>query len=201
MVSYLYPNLPRNVIVRLSDHRSSDNQDRKRFLIFSVYKLTCNYDRVYTPPSLPIALRSWDWATERWNVDYKRPDLPRNVIVTLSHPQSRDNLEHETFLAPSADKQCHRVFRPLSLPFTIGHWDWVKIKICTICTSYIYINFSTNVRLSYPWIGDSQGKKYSWHPLITGKDATTTWNSQTTIPPNHYKLLRLNCSKVKLIIY
>ena len=36
---------------------------------------------------------------------YIYTNLPMNAIVRLPHPRSRDRQGHETFLAPSADKQ------------------------------------------------------------------------------------------------
>ena len=39
------------------------------------------------------------------NIINEYVNLPRNVIVRLSHPWIGDRLGQETFLAPSADKQ------------------------------------------------------------------------------------------------
>ena len=36
---------------------------------------------------------------------YIYPNLPRNAIVSLSHPRSGDSQGQGTFLAPPADKQ------------------------------------------------------------------------------------------------
>ena len=36
---------------------------------------------------------------------YVNPNLRRNITVRLPHPLSRDSQGHETFLAPSGDKQ------------------------------------------------------------------------------------------------
>ena len=50
---------------------------------------------------------------------YIYTNLPVNAIVRLPHPRSRDSEDHETFLAPSADKQTRnynrRVLKPPSL--------------------------------------------------------------------------------------
>ena len=40
-------------------------------------------------------------------VSYIYPNLPRNGMVRLFHPQRRDRKDQETFLKPTADKPTH----------------------------------------------------------------------------------------------
>ena len=42
--SYVYADLPRNTIFRLSHRRNGDRQGQEKFLVHSAYKQTHNYD-------------------------------------------------------------------------------------------------------------------------------------------------------------
>ena len=61
----------------------------------------------------------------------------------LPHPWSRDNEDHETFLAPSADKQTRnyktRVFKPPSLLINPIYLIYIYIYIYTHIYIYIYL--------------------------------------------------------------
>ena len=56
----MYPDLPRNVIARLSYSQNGDSQGQETFSAPSAEKQTGNCDTVFKPPSLSITLSYWD---------------------------------------------------------------------------------------------------------------------------------------------
>ena len=100
--------------IRLTHPRSGDSQGQEKFLAPSADKQTCNYGtRVLKPPSLPINPKVKGIEPQQDEmVRQSYTNLPVDAIGRLPHPQSGDSQGQETFLVPSADKQCqlcHRV--------------------------------------------------------------------------------------------
>ena len=60
----------------------------------------------------------------------KYPNLPRNVIIRLPYPWSRDTQgQAGNVLGPSADKETHRVLKPSSLSKAIRSGFTANLKI------------------------------------------------------------------------
>ena len=98
--------------------------------------------RVLKPPNLPINPKVKGCSKLKWRAIYT--NLPVNTIVRLSHPQSGDSQDQETFLAASADKQtrnydteCSNHHPSLSTLRSKG-LNRSKMKWWAIYTYYIY---------------------------------------------------------------
>ena len=95
-----------DVKVRLPHPRREDSQGQKTFLAPSADKPTCNYDiecSNHHPSISTLRPKGLRRSKMKWWAIYT--NLPMDVIVRLPHPESGYSQNHETFLAPSADKQ------------------------------------------------------------------------------------------------
>ena len=102
----IYTNLPVDVIVSLPHPRSGDSQGQETFLAPSADKQTRNYDMEcpnHHPSLSTLRPKGLSCSKMKWQAIYT--NLPVDVIVRLPHPRSGDSQDHETFLAPSTDKQ------------------------------------------------------------------------------------------------
>ena len=93
---------------------------------------------------------------------YIYTNLPVNAIVRLLHPQSGDNQDQETFLAPSAAKQ----IRNYDTEYSNHHPSQstrrskgLSRSMMKWSATYTNLPVNTIVRLPYPRSGDSQGQE------------------------------------------
>ena len=99
-------NLPVDATVRLPHPRNGNRQGQETFLASSADKQTRHYDIECSKdqPSLStLRPKGLSRSKMKWWALYK--NFPVNVIVRLLHPRIENSQGHETFLAPSADKQ------------------------------------------------------------------------------------------------
>ena len=159
----IYTNLPVVVILRLTHSCSGDSQSMETFSAPSAGKPTpnCDIDCSNHHPSLSnLRPKGLSRSKMKWWAIYKI--LPVDVTVRLPHPRSWDSQGHETFSAPSADKQtrnydiqCSNHQPSLSTLSPKGLFR-SKIKWWAISTNLpVHVIF----RLPHPQYEDSQGQK------------------------------------------
>ena len=86
--------------------QSGDSQSQEMLLVSSSDKQTCNYDpdcSIHHLSQSPKGTGIQPWQDEM--VSFVYPNLPRNVIIRLPHPQIGVHQGQEILLAPSAGKQ------------------------------------------------------------------------------------------------
>ena len=152
-----------DVIVRLPHPTSGDSQGQETFLARSADKQTrhCDIECSNHDPSLsnPIP-KGLSRSNMKWWAIYK--NLPVDVIIRLPYPRRGDNQAHETFLAPSPDKQT----RHYDIEYSNNH-PWVStvrpkgLSLSKMKWRIIYRNLLVDdiVRLPHPQRGDSQGQE------------------------------------------
>ena len=181
----IYTYLPVDVTVRLPHPRSRYSYGQEKFLAYSVDEQTRNYDTEdwnHHPSRSTLKPKGLSHSKIKWSAIYR--NWPVDVIVTLSHPRSRDSQSQETLWAPSPDKQTHNydtecskhhpslsTTRPKGLSRSEMKW-WG-----------IYTNLQVDliVRLPHPRSRDSQGQE----PFLEPSVEKQTRNYDTQCSNNH----------------
>ena len=198
----IYTNLPVNVIVRLPHRRSGDSQKQETFLAPSADKQTRNYyiECSNDHPSLStLRPKGLSRSKMKWSAIDRNISVA--VIVGPPHPRSGDSQCHETFLAPSADKQtpnydieCSNQHPSLSTlsPKGLRH---SKMKCWATQTN---IPVDVMVRLTHSRSGDSQNQETFLAPSVDKQtrnfdiECSNHNSSLSTLKPKG-----LSCSKMK----
>ena len=171
-----------DVIVRLAHLRSGDSQFQVTFFAPSVDKQTCNYAiecSNHHPLLSTLRLKGLSLSKMKWLAIHT--NLTVDVIVRLSHPQSWDSQNQETFWAPTAEKPiCNydiegsKHHPPLSTLST-NELSRSEMKWLTIYTN---LPMDVIVRLPHPWSGNSHCQETFLAPSADRetRNSDTEWN-------------------------